>query len=360
MIEKRETTVAYGRWIAATLGLTVAILFGLAAVTIYIDPLFHYHAPLKKYEYPLNSEERYQNDGITRHFEYNGLITGTSMTQNFKTSEAEALFGVPFVKVPFSGATYKEINNNLKRGFEAGKKIDYVIRGLYYGDLSSDKDAMRDYGYPTYLYDNNIFNDVYYVFNKAILFNRTMWVPRYTNSGMKTTSFDEYVNWNALVTFGGDSLLNYTLPPAAETPVVLTEEDRQGARENIRQNITDLADEHPETTFYLFFTPFSICFWDIEKNAGKVDLWIDYEEVAIEEMLKHPNIRLFCFFTNFEMICDLNNYKDSQHYGEWINSWMLEQMYNGNYLLTEDNYQEHLAVMREFYNSYDYASLHGQ
>lgn len=359
MEEKRESSVDYGRWIAVTLSLTVVILCIFSAVTIYIDPLFHYHGPLTRYEYPIY-DERYQNDGIIRNFEYNGLITGTSMTQNFKTSEAEAIFGVPFVKVPFSGATYKEINDNLKRGFQAGKRIDYVIRGLYYGDLCSDKDIMRYDGYPAYLYNDNPFDDVYYTINKTIFLNKTREVLRYTENGMKTTTFDEYNNWNALYTFGADSVLNYTLPPAAETPVVLTEEDGQRALENIRQNITDLADEHPETTFYLFFTPFSICFWDIEKNAGRMDTWIDYEQIAIEEMLKHPNIRLFCFFTNFEMICDLNNYKDSEHYGEWINSWMLEQMYNGNYLLTEDNYMEHLASMREFYNSYDYASLHRQ
>lgn len=46
------------------------------------------------------------------------------------------------------------------------------------------------------------------------------------------------------------------------------------------------------------------------------------------------------------------------HSGKWINFWILEKMHNGNFLLTKDNYQKHLAAMREFYNSYNYASLH--
>ena len=65
---------------------TLAVLAVCAAATIYIDPFFHYHAPLQEYQYPIN-EERYQNDGIVKHFEYDALITGSSMCENFKTTE---------------------------------------------------------------------------------------------------------------------------------------------------------------------------------------------------------------------------------------------------------------------------------
>lgn len=347
------------RWSVVTLLLTAAVLSALAAFTAYIDPFFHYHGPLEHYEYPLN-DERYQNDGIIRNFEYNGLITGTSMTQNFKTSEAEALFGVPFIKVPFAGASYKEIDSNLRRGFSAGKEIDYIIRGLDFGALRNHKDYCRtDFEYPTYLYNDNPFDDVNYVLNKSVLLKRVRFILKYTKSGHQTTSFDEYSNWNDNYTFGAEAVLNsYSLGPAADAPTPASEADLRTVRENIRQNVTDLADEHPETVFYLFFTPYSICFWDECHNTGKVDWYIDITQAAVEELLKHPNIRLHCFFTNYEMICDISNYKDSVHYGEWINSWMLEQMHSGNYLLTEDNYLERLAAMREFYTSYDYASLH--
>lgn len=127
---------------------------------------------------------------------------------------------------------------------------------------------------------------------------------------------------------------------------------------NIRQNVTDLADEHPETTFYLFFPPYSICYWDVLDNNGEVDWRIDAEEAAIEELLKHPNIRLYSFCSNFDLVCNLDNYKDAGHYGEWVNSWMLEWMQDDRYLLTKQNYREYLDTIRDFYGSYDYSSLH--
>lgn len=114
-----------------------------SAITIYIDPLFHYHKPLEKFNYPI-VDERYQNDGIVRNFEYNSIITGTSMVENFMTSEADEIFGSRFIKIPFSGGRYKEINDCLKRGYAAGHDIKYVIRSLDYSFLIQDKDASKE------------------------------------------------------------------------------------------------------------------------------------------------------------------------------------------------------------------------
>jgi hypothetical protein len=58
-------------------------------------------------------DERYLNDGIVKHFDYDSIITGTSMTQNFRASEFDELFKAHCVKVPLSGASYREINELL-------------------------------------------------------------------------------------------------------------------------------------------------------------------------------------------------------------------------------------------------------
>lgn len=357
--KKTTTNKTYKIWIISTLILMLVAFISFASITIYIDPVFHYHAPLTKYEYPLN-DWLYQNDGIMRNFEYDSIITGSSMTANFMTSEADQTFNANFIKVPFFGGLYKEVNDNLLRAYNAyGKNIKYVIRSLDYSCLVQDKDAYRDYvEYPTYLYNENPFDDVNYVLNKSILFYRTRPVIQYTRDGNRTTSFDIYTNWNSDYTFGAEAVLNtYTLKEPASTHQKLTETERIIVLENIRQNVTDLADEHPETTFYLFFPPYSICYWDVLNNDGKIDWHIEAEQIAIEEILKHPNIRLFSFCNNFELVCNLDNYYDQAHYGEQINSQILEWMYNEEYLLTEENYLVYIDIIKQFYTSYDYNSL---
>lgn len=160
-------------WIIITIMETIIALGLFAAITFYIDPLFHYHVPLESFAYPI-IDERYQNDGITRNFEYDSIITGTSMVENFKTTEADRIFDANFIKVPFAGARYKEINDNLERAYHVGKDIKFVIRCLDYSRLVEDKNAYREgTDYPWYLYNDNLFDDVNYVLNKTILFDYT-------------------------------------------------------------------------------------------------------------------------------------------------------------------------------------------
>ncbi len=345
-------------WITATLTILLISFCLLGSLTIYIDPFFHYHAPLAKYEYPITNE-RYQNNGITRHFEYDSIITGTSMTENFKTSEADTIFKANFIKIPYSGGGYKEIDDSLELAYKYNKNIKYVIRALDYSRLIKDKDHYRtDVEYPTYLYNDNLFDDVNYFLNKTILFDRTMKVLKYTKDGNKTTTFDEYVNWMSEYEFGAKSVLaSYSLEDP-QPPRELTEEERRMVSENIQQNVTELVSAHPETTFYLFFPPYSICYWDMAKNEGTLDSQIDAEQMVIEELLKYPNVKLYSFCNNAELVCNLEHYRDQAHYDEWVNSQILEWMYNEEYLLTNENYLDYIQTKRDFYNNYDYSALH--
>ena len=151
-------------WLAGWLSLVFIILGFLGGWVYRVDPYFHYHKPdIDKYFYILNNE-RSQNDGISKHFDYDALITGTSMTQNFKVSEVNEIFEVNAVKVSYSGGTYKEINDNLVRALGDNDELKLVIRGLDMGHFFDEASRMReDLGrYPTYLYDSNPFNDVNY------------------------------------------------------------------------------------------------------------------------------------------------------------------------------------------------------
>lgn len=83
----------------------------------------------------------------------------------------------------------------------------------------------------------------------------------------------------------------------------------------------------------------------------------DAEQYAIELMLSYKNIHLFSFFTEFDMICDLNNYKDYAHYGEEINSQILAWMREGTHELTKGNYKDYCRQVRKFYKNYHYDRL---
>ena len=344
--------------------LSVSIaLSGIAFLVYSIDPYMHYHKPnTEKYFYSLYNQ-RSQNNGITKHFDYDAIITGTSMTENFKTSELDTLFGIKSIKVPYSGGSYKEINDNLIVAFKTHPNLKMIVRGLDVYKFLDDKNLMRkDLGkYPTYLYDDNPFNDVFYLFNKDVLFTRSYEMIKNTKKKdfkPGITPFDTYSRWHDRFQFGVKTVLPKGVKIQKPKSLKhLTEQEKQTIYGNITQNVTSLADQHPNATFYYFFTPYSIAEWLNHKNAGTIARQLEAEQYVIELILQHPNIHLFSVDNRIDIITNLNHYKDANHYGEWVNSFVLRAMRDEKYRLTKENYQEYLAQKEEFLTAFDYAAL---
>lgn len=349
------------KWCLGVLALSCILLIGLGLFTVIVDPYFHYHKPLDSLEYQLSkADQRYQNDGILKHFDYNALIIGTSMTENFKASEYSRLFGVNAVKTPFSGGSYKEINDHLARAIHAAPDLEQVVRGLDYKRLLDKKDTMEydESFYPTYLYNENILDDVSYIFNRSVLIEETFGTISFTKNGYTTPDFDRYSNWMGSHTFGREAVLQeYERPKKSKKQKKLTKRNMKNIEENIHQNVTDLAEKNPAIDFYLFFTPYSIYYWDSLDRSGTLERQLQAERYAVHLMLPYENIHLFSFFDAFDMICDMDRYKDIAHYSEDINSQILLWMRNGEHQLTQENYDAYWERVHDHYTSYDYDAL---
>lgn len=342
------------------LGVTVLGLAATALLMWVFDPYFHFHAPFEGFSYVLNNE-RYQNNGITRQFEYDALITGTSMTQNFKTSELDALFGTNSIKIPYAGASFKELNDAVVAAKEYNPALTLVVRGLDLYQFEEDKDYLAYDSYPTYLYDDNLLNDAQYLWNKDILttdFLSLSLIP--TLTGAASTTFDDYSNWMSENTFGKETVLaSYTRAQQDDTAAQthLTEEDQQTIYDNVMQNVVQVALDNPDMTFYYFLPPYSIVYFDDcnQQNA----LWYEIEklEYAASLLVGYDNIELYAFFEDTDLITNLDNYKDWTHYSEDVNSMILEAMAAGEHQITAENYEAYFAEMTAFYTNYDYDAI---
>ncbi|MFI3212512.1 MAG: hypothetical protein R3Y24_04140 [Eubacteriales bacterium] len=350
----------YKKYIVILLGVFFTLLFCVASMVFVIDPYFHYHEPLPQISYKLENQ-RYQNDGISRNFEYNGIIIGTCMTENFMTSEFDNLFGVNGIKIPFEGASYKEINDALTRAISYNSEIEVVIRGLDSYLLDTDKDYLVYEEYPNYLYDNNILNDTAYVFNKDFLtgdFIELGLLP--TLEHQKSSTFDEYSNWNDELEYGLENVLStyQRIESKVEEAVVFDESKKQTIKENIEQNVITIAKENPDIDFYYFYPPYSVFFFDELHQLNKYEYKFDSMEYATSLILEQENIHLFSFWNEFGIETDLDNYKDSVHYSEDVNSFILERIKEGKInLLTKENYKEHFAGVETYYNMFPYEEL---
>lgn len=340
------------------------ILVVSSALVIYVDPFFHYRKPNVNLFYKLEAgnKERYINDGILKHFDYNAIITGTSMTENFKTTEFDSLYSVKSIKVPFYGATYKELNDNISTAYRTGHDVKYVIRSLdWYVRLTEHKDALayERSKYPWYLYNDKLNDDVAYFINQDAIKNSAKIIKEsFLKNKKGITTFDEYANWNSKHNFGAKTVLKgretYHITDKVRS---FNSADEEIVKGNIEQNVISLARQHPETTFYYFFPPYSVAYWGELKEKGEIEYTIAAEKIAIEMILTCPNIKLYSFNLKTDITTNLDNYKDTTHYGEWINSDILKWMKNEDGLLTKENYLTYLQAERDFYSQFDYNSL---
>lgn len=345
------------KWFWGTLAGCGTVLFLILVIMVIADPYFHYHGKIPGLKYRIYNE-RYINAGIVDHFEYDAIITGTSMNQNFKTSQMDELWGTNAIKVPFSGAGFQEIRENLERAFASDNQIKYVLWGIDYNGLLREADYIAYPEYPEYLYDHRILNDVSYVWNKDILVSDLLTNVFMTLGGEETTTFDEYASWD--VGRGWDFLkLSYHQPteilPMQEE---LTPEEAAMVRENIRTNILSLAKENPDTKFVLFYTPYSILYWNNIYREGLLEKQFLCEEIATEMLLECDNIYLYNFYDKTDLVCDLDNYRDYLHYVNDINDQILSWITEGEGRVTEENYRARLKEEKEFYGNFDYSLLY--
>lgn len=344
------------QWNILVIGGAVFILLFLALSTILIDPFLHYHEPLSFLEYPLK-DERYQNDGIARHYQYDSIITGTSMSQNFKCSEFDALWDAKSVKIAYSGATFHELNENLKRAFSYQSDIRYVVCSLDGSRINIPAWQDEYTGYPEYLYDENFFNDVSYLLNKEVV-PKTLAVINYTRAGEVTPDRDMYGNWSQYASFGPEAVLkDFTPLPISDEEILITEEDVKTITENITQNFLKTALEHPDTEFYFFFPPYSICYWDSLVRSKQIGIQLEAQKLATCLLLTAENVHVYDFSSRIDIISNLDNYTDTIHYSDSINSEILKCMRNGKQELTLESvevfYEEILMLYKEFdYSTY--------
>lgn len=345
------------------------VLFALAGgLVAFVDPFFHYRKPRDYFYYTLY-EQRSQNDGITKHFDYDSIITGTSMAENFRPSIFDEEMGTNSIKVTYAGATYKEINDNLKVAYNTGHEIRYVFRPLDYSLLVRDKDELRlDLGeYPDYLTNKNPFDDVEYYLNKEVIVRYTMPVILRWMRGEPGgyTSFDEY-SYNGdknvySIDQVRDSIVNVRY---SDTENEATDEELKMLEENVEQNVVSLARQHPETTYIYFFPPYSMAYWQITKDEGNLGKQIVFVKNAVEQMLECDNIHIYNFALAEEITGNLDNYMDVAHYSPAINDYIEKELAAeeksgevGEFRLTGENYEEYFKELTKFLYEYDYSSL---
>lgn len=331
---------------------TVFILFIIASVVFYLDPYLHYHLPFSNNNI-IYLNQTYQNNGFIRLLNYDSAIIGTSMSEQFNGEEYNELFNRKSVKLIQSGGHVRDLKLLIEKVCENGK-ANTILVGVDTNLLFKAYGKTR-LEIPDYLYNDNALDDAKYLLNKDVLMSE---IPKYLDENIKGKSLNlntaylrglsDYSTENTIKAY-----YDLDLQPMDESVV---NSMKQEARKNIDDLIT-IIKENNEVDFDIMIPPYSILYWKSKMDTNQLKMILDVQKYEIEQFLSLENVSIYYFMDDYDTITNLELYRDVGHYNKNVNTKMLHNMYAGEYLMDEYNYESRLNKMYDFVLNYDYSSF---
>ena len=330
----------YIKWFACG---AVAILLLCMAMVILFDPFYQYHKPLPGLKAVLSDKE-YQCVGTLKTFEYDSVIAGSSVAENYNIRWFDENFDCTGIKAIRSYGATADLCYLLDIAFKE-QDLKYVFYSMDPTALSANPQiTFEETGCPMYLYDDNYLNDIKYLLNKDVLLEKIPYMI--ANSFIGDYDEGNSYSWAQWKTFSKETLMsNY---PRKETVDEMKSADF--AKENLEGNLALLKaqiEKHPDTEFKILMPPYSIVWWDNTYRSGETEGYLYNMEKAMEALIPYENVSLYFFLNERDIVTNLDNYMDAVHFSDEINHYICYSMAEDNYRVTMDNYKDVMADMRE-------------
>ena len=318
------------------IGIFASFIVGFTLLVFWLDPYVYYHKAWGiRQVYDVRSVAIIP--GILRHFDYDCVLIGSSMTQNFYIDRINAALNVNCIKATSAGLTGSALDQYLNKALYSGKtKLKRVLIGMDFFALTQDKLKLWEPYH--YLYKDTIFPPEYFYSSDTL---EALWkVIRVNIAYPFSQKMRDDACYNTMFCnernrhkYGRKYIENYvrkmTYYPMGN-PVVF--------RKNLENYILKYARENPEVKFDLFLPPYSVYLWNTLEEFNTLDTFCSDRNFLAQEVAKYPNIRLHDFHAEEKIICNLDLYKDVTHYSPAVNDWILEGIASGKYICKKNEF----------------------
>jgi hypothetical protein len=318
-------------------------LCGPILLTYFIDPLQVFRKA--SYRALFSANERYQNPGLIRHYPYDAIILGTSMTENFRPSYVDRRLGVHVLKIPIRGSTAHEQFLTAQLALGTGR-VARVIWGLDHWMCSGSPDTVGSptSPFPLFLYQDKALPYAQYLFNistfidslKIILTSRLWEAP-------DANALDSLYAWDHTVVFSREQAVEDLRMAMAQTRrgqgLNPTSYGLDTMQANFAGNVLSIIDAFPHVEFDIFFPPYSILQFKYYEwqNPDLFDRLLAFRALIIGELLHRQNVHLFSFDDVPAITHDLDNYKDMAHYRVEVNDYVVDSIAIGRHRITVED-----------------------
>lgn len=345
-------------WIRRVLVWIAGLLSAAALAVIIVDPCTRYREPLLYPPYFKNAHA--QLPGIVRHFDYDTLVLGSSMAQNFSLSDFERLYGQRAIKGTAAGTRAADLREFLD--FAHRSHPGTLENVCYCFDLWAFSVPADEYAHPVshrVFYRYTYWRDYEYWWNWDV-WRKYMLLPfkavfrknnKYTDKNMMFSWKHRRCDWglDAIKCSLGDHRQHFSFS-GNETMIL----------DSFGKNLLPYVADHPEVAYKVIFPPYSLIFWWQLSNSGDMEIFLASKETVISTLLTFPNVEVYDFQVASEVITDYDLYKDITHYRPEVNTWMLEQIKGGAYRVSTESLACNSRLLRELCAEHaDFLRQHG-
>lgn len=339
-MKRNKTTYSSKKFLISMIISTIVILIVIGSLTYTVDPFLKYRYKPDKM-YLLNP--RFVNPGLLKNYDYNTVILGSSMVQNFDMNLFRADPSVKPLKIAIGAASRDEIE--VAYSLIKKEKTKSIIVNL---DLTSFNALSKDVKYPSYTYKDDLLSQLGYLYSYeacirympidigSLLFsdiNQDMHKMMKEKSDVdRIGEFRGNNNYQGKIYF-----LRFLYKTGSGFSYQDTEDMDKRMKEHFDQFIAkfDIGNnKHIEYTFIL--PPYSIAYWGYTDQKGYYQNFVDIVRYINKQVSKYENVRLICFY-DIDTIMDLNSYADLTHFNPETSDFIVNNLFTEKYRLTHEN-----------------------
>jgi len=333
-------------FLLGVLGLAALCATAVCALNAWIDPFEHYRKPARFAPRFYNAWQRYENVGIAKHWDYDRLITGSSLMECIVPEDVDRAMGGRTINLAVSAETAYDAGELLRVALATGKPKQ-VIMNLDYNAFSGapDRSGFAE-PFPAYLYDNHVWNDVPY-----LLGVETTGKSLETLLGLHWSRFNTdpgrmwYWGWEHQ--FFAAKAVQGLDPRDLNAKFHQPPRTLAGMQASFEANLEPLIERYPNVRFTFVYAPYSILVWSDFQQRGQVGVTLAFRDWLFERTRRYANVEFFDFQAEPALVTDLDYYTDIYHYSPKVSKAMVEAIAEGRYRLTRGTLARNDAWLRK-------------
>ena len=324
------------KWIVSFFALVLAIVLLLSAAAWAVDPFFQFRS--RDNAYMLSAI--FSGSGLIRTWDYDTLILGSSMIQNFDMDRFRDKLGAKPLHVGLGALRASELLELTELGYEAGKAETYYICADLWAFTNTKESRI-----PQHLLRRDLLSRLRYLLSYEVWFR---YIPVDTGLLLAdrlgvslpykfaySRSIDRLDDWQLDYppsSFGREAAFkNYRIEAARESDV-----EKEGLYGRMTENIDAFLGRMDLTKgkHVFFFPPYSSLYWCDAQDRGVFADYLRAKRYFIEQAEK-LGAEVYDFQSE-DFTADPDNYKDTTHFLPQYNDWMVDRFADGGCRVTAE------------------------